>query len=99
MTGERRVAPFCVPGDLAPEPRRGREGGGGFDSGELDLDEAQPCERPAEDVDLSGEVADRDTVTCLLQAPLAGVLPEIFGLVEVEGDFDLGAIEPVAASP
>ena len=38
-----------------------------------------------------------DTVAGLLQAPFAGVLPEILGLGEVEGDLDLGAIELVAA--
>ena len=85
-------------GDLATEPTGGGERLGGLDRRELDFDEAEPIQRAAEQVDLGGELLHRKAMAGLLQAPVAGVSPKVFGLVEVEGYFDLDAFENVAAT-
>ena len=66
---------------------------------ELDLDEAEAPERAVEEIDFGGVLVDRNPVAGLLQAPFAGVPPQVFCFVEVEVDLDLGSVEVVAHRP
>ena len=62
---------------------------------ELDLDEAEAPERAIEEIDFGGVLVDRNPVAGLLQAPFAGVPPQVFCFGEVEVDLDLRSVEIV----
>ena len=97
MAGERGVAPARLAGDFAPEPVRGGERRGRIDAiGNSTSTRQRPPERAGEEVDLGGVLVDGNAVAGLLQAPFAGVPPEVFCFGEVEVDLDLGAVETVA---